>query len=406
MEVSKLFSKKKIFFALVMFLFIPSIVYGNESRLLEAPIFIDDVPINTRYLMREGHLMVPALYLKHTGTYVDWNEQYKSVVFKAKDKMFALPVGKSYSDDFNQSTGKWTRHPLPIATIDFGGEPFVPLIDVAKKLGMSVRYDPKINKTFITTNLPIVANKIETAETSEKLVALTFDDGPEDYYTPKILSILKEKGVPATFFVVGRQITYFPEIMKQIVKDGHGIANHTWYHPDLRYQWSSTVREEIISTQNEMQKVLGKKPDVFRPPYGAYTKADVAILNEIGMRNILWSVDTLDWSGMSAEAIMEIIHRDISPGGIVLQHNFQSNARLLDGTIEALPRIIDDLQKQGYKFVTMQTLLNKQREELQKKEQQTQNPPAEGQPNQPPIAQPPAQEKPIDQQPVVPQDPQ
>lgn len=107
-----------------------------------------------------------------------------------------------------------------------------------------------------------------------------------------------------------------------------------------------------------MQKVVGRKPDLFRPPFGAFTKADLALLHELGMRNILWTVDTRDWSGLSADEIMEIVHREISPGGIVLQHNFQYNRGLLDGTVEALPRIIDDLQKQGYKFVTLQTLLD------------------------------------------------
>jgi len=309
--------------------------------------------------MREGHLLVPSLFLKHTGAYVDWNEEYQSVVFKAKDKMFALPVGKNFSDDYDIATGIWKREPLATETLDYGGEPFVPLIEVAKKLGMSVSYDPKIAKTFITTNISVEHNNISKAITTEKLVALTFDDGPEAYYTPMILDILKEKGVPATFFVVGRQITAFPEMMKRIVEEGHGIGNHTWHHPDLRKNWSAYVKAEIQSTQQEMQKVVGRKPDLFRPPFGSITKADIALLNELGMRNLMWSVDTLDWSGLSADAILEIVHRDISPGGIILQHNFQSNARILDGTVEALPRIIDDLREQGYKFVTVQTLLAK-----------------------------------------------
>lgn len=105
-----------------------------------------------------------------------------------------------------------------------------------------------------------------------------------------------------------------------------------------------------------MVRVVGKKPDIFRPPYGAYTKADMLLFNEIGMRNILWFVDTLDWSGTTGEDILKIVHRDISPGGIVLQHNFQSDTGLLDGTIEALPKMIDELKAKGYRFVTVQTL--------------------------------------------------
>ncbi|MDF0725545.1 polysaccharide deacetylase family protein [Cytobacillus sp. S13-E01] len=386
-------------------------VHAQESRLPEAPIFIDENPINTKYIMREGHLLVPALFLKHTGSLVDWNEQYRSVVFQANDKKFAVPLGKKFTDDYDRGTGTWKRGTISTEAIEFNGTAFVPILDVAKKLGMNVRYDPEINRTFITTNLSIKPNIIEQATTAKKLVALTFDDGPENYYTPMILDILKEKAVPATFFVVGRQITRFPEVMKRIVNEGHGIANHSWRHPDLRYTWSSKVREEIQSTQQEMQKVVGRKPDVFRPPYGALTKADIRVLNEIGMRNIMWSVDTLDWSGLSGDEIVKIVHEQISPGGIVLQHNFQSNVRLLDGTVEALPRIIDDLQKQGYKFVTVQTLLAKQKEEQLKAEQPQEDQPSEEQPieNQPTKEQPtedqpqedqPSEEQPIENQPI------
>ncbi|WP_227936393.1 polysaccharide deacetylase family protein [Alkalihalobacillus deserti] len=334
-------------------------VYAQESQLSEAPIFIDGEAVNTRFIMREGHLLVPAIFLKHTGTLVDWNEEYRSVVFQSKERMFALPVEKDFTDDFDRVTGTWKRGSLSTETIEFNGEPFIPLIDVVKKLGMNVKYDPKVKRTFITTNIHIQPNELNKVDTSSMLVALTFDDGPENHYTPMILDILKEKGVPATFFVVGREITTYPEIMKRIVNEGHGIGNHTWHHPDLRKKWSSRIQEEIQSTQQELQKVVGKKPDLFRPPYGAMTKADKVILNKMGMRNILWSVDTLDWSGLPADDILEIVNRDISPGGIILQHNFQYG-RLLDGSVEALPRIIDDLQKKGYKFVTLQTLLAKQ----------------------------------------------
>ncbi|MFP7159660.1 polysaccharide deacetylase family protein [Priestia aryabhattai] len=339
---------------------IPIPVYAQESKLPEADIYIDNQPIRTTYIMREGHLLVPALFLKNTGAYVDWNEEYRSVVFQLRETKFALPVGKKYTDDYVKKTGNWKRQSLPVATIDFGGEPFVPLVNVAHKLGMKVRYDAKLAHTFITTNIPLKSNMIKSVNTTEKLVALTFDDGPESHYTPQILDVLKEKGVPATFFVLGKQIKAFPNEMKRIAMEGHGIANHTWNHPELKRMWTTKVRDEIRSTQNEMQRVTGRKPDLFRAPYGALTKSDISVLNEMGMRNILWSVDTLDWSGLSSKEILSTVQRDITPGGIILQHNFQSEAHLLDGTVEALPKIIDELQKKGYKFVTLQTLLENQ----------------------------------------------
>lgn len=351
----------RAFLILFFFSLASTTVHSQESKLPETPIFIDNKPINTKYMMRDGHLLVPAIFLKHTGSYVDWDEQYRSVVFRTGSTVIALPVGIKFYDEYIKSQNIWQRHSLPIETIDFGGEPFVPLVDVAKKLGMAVKYDPNLNSTFITSNISVKSNFIEKGNTTKKLVAITFDDGPEAFYTPQILDILKEKGVPATFFVVGNQVRMFPEEMKRIVSEGHGIANHTWKHPDLRKVWTSKVREEIRSTQAEMERVVGKKPDLFRPPYGAFTKADVAVFNELGMRNIMWSVDTLDWSGLSGEEIVKIVQQKIAPGGIILQHNFQTHARLLDGTVEALPLFIDDLQAKGYKFVTLQTLLANQR---------------------------------------------
>lgn len=331
-------------------------VHAEESTLPEAPIYIDNKPVTTKFLMRNDHILVPALFFKNTGFLVDWDNEYRSVVFQGKGKRFALPVGKKFTDDYVQ--GAWKRGKLSTETIEFKNEVFVPLVDVAEKMGMHVTYNPQQNRTFITTNYYVKPNAVEQGNTKEKLVALTFDDGPDYYYTPLILDILKEKGVPATFFIMGKQAKVLPDLMRRMVREGHGIGNHTMNHPDLRKQWSSKVREEILSTQQVLQNIIGRSPDLFRPPYGAITKADQVILNEIGMRNIMWSVDTLDWSGASADQILEIVHRDISPGKIILQHNFQ-DGRLLNGTIGALPKIIDDLQKQGYQFVTVQTLLSK-----------------------------------------------
>ncbi|AZV40894.1 polysaccharide deacetylase [Peribacillus asahii] len=324
----------------------------------EASIFIDGEPITTKYTMREGHLLVPALFLKNTGVYVDWDEKYQSVVFKLKKTLFALPVGKRFTDDY--VGGVWKRSPLPTETIELEGEPYVPIVTVAQKLGMEVRYDPHISRTFIQTNFSVKTNNIKQLNTTEKLVALTYDDGPDNVYTPQILDILKEKNVKATFFIMGKQARAYPNEVKRMVNEGHAIANHTYSHFNTRKIWTDKIRKEILLTQAELERVVGRRPDIFRPPYGAYTKADMQLFNELGMRNILWSVDTLDWSGATADDILEIIHRDTSPGGIVLLHNFQSDTPLLKGSVEALPGIIDELRAKGYKFVTVQSLLASQ----------------------------------------------
>ncbi|MFC0470117.1 polysaccharide deacetylase family protein [Halalkalibacter kiskunsagensis] len=332
--------------------------YAQELKLPEAPIFIDQQSFETRYIMKGGNILVPALFLKHTGVRVDWNKSFRSVVFRYKDRQIALPVGKSYFDDYGSATGVWRRLPLSTKTIQFDGETFVPLIDVVKKLGMQVSYEGE--RTFITTNIDSPKGAIYKGDSTKKQVALTFDDGPDDYYTPQILEILKEKAVPATFFVVGKEAEAFPYMTRKIVNDGHGIANHTWGHPVLPQVTTSELVEEIQSTQQVLLETVGRVPDLIRPPYGAVTKSDLLVLNEMGLRVIKWSVDTIDWSGQSGDEILNIVRREISPGGIILQHNFQTDERLLDGTIEALPIIIDELQGRGYQFVTVQTLLENQ----------------------------------------------
>lgn len=360
--------RKTIYIKVIAFCIIFSVVAPNhlettfaaESTLPEASIIIDGQPVKTKYLMREGNLLVPALFLKHTGVKVDHNEQYGSIVFSYGNTMFALPIGKNFSDDFLGNLRRWIRKPLATQTVEFDGDTFVPLVDVVKKFNMDVTYDREKRQTSLITKIPHAQNRISRGNPEKKLVALTFDDGPDSHYTPQILEILKEKNVRATFFVMGQQVEHFPNIMKRIVDEGHGIANHTWSHPALPNVMTSQLREEVTSTQNIMQKTVGRKPDLFRPPFGAITKSDALVLQGMGLRNIMWTVDTLDWSGLSAEEILEIVHRDISPGGIILQHNFQPHrptARLLDGSVEALPQIIDDLRAKGYQFVTVQTLL-------------------------------------------------
>lgn len=348
-----------ILIKLAITLALPVTAFSQESMLPVDPIYIDNQPINTKYMMRDGHILVPAIFLKHTGVRVNWNEQYRSVVFSYGQELFALPIGRDYYDNYDPVSGRWERKTLATKSLEFDGEAFVPLVDVAREFGMSIHYNSTLRKTFISTKIPPAQNVIRRGNPQQKLVALTFDDGPDDIYTPQILDILKEKNVKATFFVLGRQVDAFPAIMQRIVNEGHGIANHTRTHPNLTKVKTSELIEEVRATQQIMQRTVGRAPDIFRPPFGALTKSDTLVLNQMGIRVVMWTVDTLDWSGLSGDEILAIVKRDITPGGIVLQHNFQSRARLLDGTVEALPKIIDELRAEGYQFVTVQTMLNR-----------------------------------------------
>ncbi len=128
-----------------------------------------------------------------------------------------------------------------------------------------------------------------------RTVWLTFDDGPHYSCTPKVLDVLAAHGIRATFFVVGKNAAYYPRIVERAAREGHGIANHTYRHPDLRTVSSAKVREELVLTEKHIAKAMGKRK-LFRPPYGAHNAKVDAVVAELGYRTILWSVDTVDWS--------------------------------------------------------------------------------------------------------------
>jgi polysaccharide deacetylase family sporulation protein PdaB len=204
-------------------------------------------------------------------------------------------------------------------------------------------------------NVPIQNEMIYMGDASKKRIALTFDDGPEDTYTPQILEILRQKGVKATFFVVGKMAKEYPEQLKQIHSEGHAIGNHTWDHSHLPELTDQQLNENIESTTAEIEKITGVKPDLFRPPFGEIEDRQAALLNKQGYRSIMWTADTKDWNGASAEEIVSSVKQNASPGVIVLQHNYHVEGDF--ETVKALPEIIDELHAQGYEFVTVPTLL-------------------------------------------------
>lgn len=191
---------------------------------------------------------------------------------------------------------------------------------------------------------------------NKKVIALTFDDGPEDIYTPQILKILKEKQVKATFFVMGQQVRAYPKLLNQIHMEGHAIGNHTWNHPNIATLTDAQMIQTVQSTNDEIKKVTGVQTNLFRPPYGSMKDSQIETLNKLGYRSISWTIDSLDWNGTSANIILSRVNVRALPGGIVLMHNFK-DARKLDGMIEALPKMIDNLRAQGYEFVTVPQLI-------------------------------------------------
>lgn len=189
----------------------------------------------------------------------------------------------------------------------------------------------------------------------DKEVALTFDDGPEAVWTPKVLEILKQKNVKATFFVIGKQAQKYPEILQQINSEGHIIGDHTLNHVDLTKLDAAQVNQEIEECAIIIHEIIGKKPRLVRPPFGFHNPTADNVVYSKGRIIVLWSLDTEDWTGLDAEKIKARVLPKMQNGFIILQHAGENPK--LGGSVQALPDIIDELKAQGYTFVTIPELL-------------------------------------------------
>ncbi|MBW4645086.1 MAG: polysaccharide deacetylase family protein [Goleter apudmare HA4340-LM2] len=190
----------------------------------------------------------------------------------------------------------------------------------------------------------------------QKVIALTFDDGPWPQTTVQVLDILKQNDVKGTFFVVGQNVKNYPDLMKRIVADGHGIGNHTWHH------WyhamnPQTAAYEVENTTNLIYKTTGVKTGLFRPPGGMMHNGVAAYARNSKYAVVMWSSDSIDYSRPSVPKLINNVFRQAKPGGIVLMHDGGGNR---SQTVQALPTIIENFRKQGYSFVTVSELLEMQ----------------------------------------------
>lgn len=180
-----------------------------------------------------------------------------------------------------------------------------------------------------------------------KVVALTFDDGPNPETTRKILETLKKYNAKATFFMLGSRVSFYPEVVKEIKEDGHELGNHTWTHSDLTKATVGKITSEINNTSNAIEKASGSKPTVFRPPYGAVNKT---VRSQTSLPVILWDVDTLDWKYRDAKHLLEHVKTHVKDGSIVLMHDIHAS------TADGLDDVLAYLQSEGYTFVTVSEL--------------------------------------------------
>jgi peptidoglycan/xylan/chitin deacetylase (PgdA/CDA1 family) len=191
----------------------------------------------------------------------------------------------------------------------------------------------------------------------EKLVALSFDDGPDNVYTPQILDVLKEKNVKATFFLIGNRVDKDKDVVKRIVAEGHDVGNHTFTHPEL-LKTTGDLQTELAKTEEALKPFGITTKGLFRPPYGAINPSLVLQAAQLGYKTAMWSVDSLDWHGLSEEEVFKNIENHVTPGAIILQHSAGGPGEDLSGTVLALPKVIDSLRDKGYKFVKIREMFS------------------------------------------------
>lgn len=192
-----------------------------------------------------------------------------------------------------------------------------------------------------------------TPANGEKVLALTFDDGPWPETTEEVLTILERFEVPATFFVTGRQVERFPHLAQRMVMSGHAIANHSWTHP-METMDSETAIRELEGTNRLIEQATGVRPALFRPPGGNLNTRLVDYAKRARFAVMMWSADSEDYY-VSTPLIVDNVLQAVRPGGIVLFHDGGGDQQ---ATVEALPQLLATLSRLGYRFVTVPELLH------------------------------------------------
>lgn len=188
-----------------------------------------------------------------------------------------------------------------------------------------------------------------------KTVALTFDDGPTQEVTPRVLEILKKEDVHATFFLVGWRVDENPDLVRSILEAGHAIGNHSYSHHSMRGKSAPFIQDEIERTTQAIQTATGQRTFIFRAPYGLWSVRLLELIDRLGYRPIHWTLSPHDWRRPSAKSIIHRCLARIQPGSIILLHDGFGGQRKGNrgAMLEALPTLIRSLKDSGYNFVTI-----------------------------------------------------
>ncbi len=187
-----------------------------------------------------------------------------------------------------------------------------------------------------------------------KKIALTFDDGPHPRYTEKILDILSEYNITATFFIIGVNAQNYPDSLMKIANSGCEIGNHTYSHKNAGNMSAEELKDEVQRCEDLLFEMTGKRPSLFRPPQGYLSAYTLDVTSSMNYNVILWSIDTLDWSLNPSSKIYTTVMKNLKGGDIILMHDYVSGGNT---TCDALKLLIPKLLNEGYEFVTVSNLL-------------------------------------------------
>lgn len=204
---------------------------------------------------------------------------------------------------------------------------------------------------YIRENAEFENATVKTMATSDeqmKKVAITFDDGPNPEYTKMLLEGLKERGVHATFFLLGSEVERYPDIVKDIYDGGHLIGTHSYEHVNLSNLSDKAAIEQVDKTNAAIHEITGEYPEYIRPPYGCW-KCNLDY--ETTMIEVLWDVDPLDWKTSNSDVIAKRVVTKVKEDDIILLHDAS------ESSVKAAFKIIDELKKEGYTFVTVEGIL-------------------------------------------------
>jgi peptidoglycan/xylan/chitin deacetylase (PgdA/CDA1 family) len=190
-------------------------------------------------------------------------------------------------------------------------------------------------------------------------IALTYDDGPNDPHTLRLLEILAKHGVRATFFLIGRYVRQRPDIAREIVQAGHIVGNHTFTHPLLIFKSEKEIRQQLSECRDALQDAIGEPSNLFRPPFGGRRPAVLRVARELGLEAIMWNVTGYDWNAPPAAVIERKVAKQIRGGDVILLHDGGHKQMGADRsqTVIATDRLIARHKTEGYEFVSVPQMM-------------------------------------------------